>query len=194
MSDLYGAGLSRREGRKCMARIMTKRKRIILVLFIIFTSIGCDQITKEIAQSHLPRMRVLSFAGDTLRLDYTENRGAVLSFEYCLPEGWRGSTLTIAVTMFLGLLIFFLLFGSFLRPPSVISLSLLCGGGLSNLLDRIAFGGDVVDFLSIGWGGFRSAIFNVADAAITMGAALFFISILWSLCSSPPHRPILRPR
>jgi len=194
VSDLYAAGLSRRAGRKCMARIMTTRKRIILVLFIIFSCIGCDQITKQIAQSHLPRMKVLAFAGDALRLDYTENRGAGLSFEYCLPEGWRGSTLTVAVTVFLGLLIFFLLFASFLRPPSLIALSLLCGGGLSNLLDRIAFGGYVVDFLSIGWGGFRSAIFNVADAAITMGAALFFISILWSLCSSPPHRPILRPR
>jgi signal peptidase II len=176
-----------------MARVMTTRKRIILVFFIIFSCIGCDQITKEIAQSQLPRMKVLSFAGDTLRLDYTENKGAVLSFEYCLPEGWRGSTLTVAVAVFLGLLIFLLVFTSFLRLPSVIALSLLCGGSLSNLLDRIAFGGNVVDFLSLGWGGVRSAIFNVADAAITMGAALFFISILWSLCSSPSHRPSCGP-
>jgi signal peptidase II len=177
-----------------MARVMTTRKRIIVVCFIICSCLGCDQITKEIARSQLPRMRVLSFAGDTLRLDYTENKGAVLSFECCLPEEWRGSTLTVAVAVFLGLLICLLLFTSYLRPPSVIALSLLCGGSLSNLLDRIVFGGYVVDFLSLGWGGFRSAIFNVADAAITMGAALFFISILWRLCSSPPHRPILRPR
>ena len=169
---------------------MSARKRVILVLFIIFSCIGGDQITKEIARSHLPHTKVLSFAGDMLRLDYTENKGAVLSFEYCLPEGWRGSTLTIAVATFLALLVLLLLFTPFLRPPSVAALSLICGGSLSNLLDRIAFGGYVIDFLSVGWGGFRSAIFNLADAAITIGAVFFVISIVWHLWSSASPKPI----
>ncbi len=169
---------------------MSTRKRIVLVLFVIFACIGADQITKELAQSHLPRTKVVSFAGDTLRFDYTENHGAVLSFECCLPEGWRGSTLTVAVATFLGLLLLLLLFTPFLRPPSVIALSLFCGGSLSNLLDRIAFGGNVVDFLSLGWGGFRTAIFNLADAAITIGAVLFVISIVWHLRPSASPKTI----
>ena len=173
-----------------MATVMTTRKRVILVLFIIGSCIAGDQITKEMAQSHLPRTKVFSFAGDTLRFDYTENKGAVLSFEYCLPEELRGSVLTVAVAAFMGLLILVLLFAPVLRLPSVVALSLICGGSLSNLLDRIAFGGDVIDFVSLGWGGLRSAIFNVADAAITIGAVLLVVSIVWYLRPSASARPI----
>jgi signal peptidase II len=168
---------------------MTRRKRILLVLLLVVVCVGCDQVTKEIARSHLPKTKTLSYAGDMLRLDYTENRGGVLSFEYCLPEMFRGSNLTAAVSVSLGLLFLCLLFTSGLWPLSVIGLSLICGGSLSNLLDRIALDGDVVDFLSLGWGGLRTAIFNVADAAITIGASLLIISVVWNLGVSALIRP-----
>jgi signal peptidase II len=167
-----------------VAKTATIRNRAILVLFIILSCVGGDQITKELAQSHLPRGKVVSLADDAVRLDYTENRGAVLSFENCLPEEWRGSVLTVAVALFLGLLLPFLMFASALRLPSVIALSLICGGSLSNLLDRAVFGGCVIDFLSLGWGGFRTDIFNFADAAITVGTCFFLVSILWKLWPS----------
>ena len=173
-----------------MLRMKTPRERIMLVILIIMLCVGCDQLTKEIAKSHLPRTKALSVAGDALRLDYTENRGAVLSFEYCLPERWRGSVLTTAVAVGLGLLLIFLMLTSVLRPSLVVGVALICGGSLSNLLDRVAFGGYVVDFLSLGWGGFRTAIFNVADAAITMGTVLFLSGILWNLRPSACKRPI----
>jgi len=163
---------------------MTRRKRVLLVLFLMVACIGCDQVTKELARLHLPKTETLSFAGDALRLDYTENAGGVLSFEYCLPEMLRGSILTVAVSVFLGLLVLCLLFTSGLWPLSVTGLSLICGGSLSNLFDRIAFGGDVVDFVSLGWDGLRTAIFNVADAAITIGAILLLISVVWNLSLS----------
>jgi signal peptidase II len=160
---------------------MKKWKSMALVLFTIITCVGCDQVTKVIARSSLPRNSVLSFAGDTLRLDYNENKGAVFSFEPLLPESLHGSAVTVAVTVFLGLLILYLLFASGLKPLAAMALSLFCGGALSNLLDRIAFGGYVVDFLNIGWGGFRSGIFNVADAAITIGMLLLIFSVAWNL-------------
>jgi signal peptidase II len=161
-----------------------------LVLVTIVLCVACDQMTKELAKLHLPKTKVLSFAGDTLRLDYTENRGAVLSFEYCLPEEWRGPVLTNAVAISLGVLIGYLLFSSGLRALPVTALSLICGGTLSNLLDRVALGGYVVDFLSLGWGGFRTAIFNLADAAIVTGAVLLGFSIIWNLRSSASRRTI----
>jgi signal peptidase II len=176
-----------------MGRVMITRKRVILVLFVIISCVGIDQLTKEMAQSYLPRTKVLSIAGDALRLDYTENRGAVLSFEYCLPERWRGSALTLAVAAFLGLLVPFLMFSAVLGLPSVIALSLIGGGTLSNLLDRAVLSGYVVDFLSLGWGGFRTAIFNVADAAITIGSLFLLMSVVWKLRPSACHQPIRRP-
>jgi signal peptidase II len=178
-----------------MAGFMTKRKRMVMVLLTIILCVGCDQVAKEMAKSHLPKTKVLSFAGDVVRLDYTENRGAVLSFEYCLPQAWRGPTLTAAVAIFLGLLVGYLLFISVLRPLPVVALSLIGGGALSNLLDRIVFGGYVIDFLSLGWGGLRTAIFNVADAAIVAGTVLVaFNAIWWSFRSGASRKTILSVR
>ena len=163
---------------------------MVLVLLTVLLCVGCDQAAKEIARSHLPKAKALSFAGDMIRLDYTENRGAVLSFEYCLPREWRGPALTVAVATFLALLMGYLLFASALRPLPVAALSLICGGALSNLLDRVAFGGSVVDFLSLGWGGFRTAIFNVADVAIVAGTVLLGFSLIWHLRSSASRRTL----
>jgi len=167
---------------------MKKGKRMGLVLLTLFLSLGCDQVSKELVKLHLPRTEVLSFAGDMVRLDYTENRGAVLSFEYCLPEKWRGRVLTVVVTIFVALVMGYLLFASGLGPLPVTALSLICGGTLSNLLDRVSFGGLVIDFLSLGWGGFRTAIFNVADLAIVSGTVLIALSIISNLWSSSFRR------
>lgn len=163
---------------------------MVLVLLTVILCVGCDQVAKELARSHLPKTKALSFAGDMVRLDYTENRGAVLSFEYCLPEPWRGPVLTVGVATFLGLLMGYLLCASALRPLPITALSLICGGALSNLLDRVAFGGLVIDFLSLGWGGFRTAIFNVADAAIVSGTLLLGLSIIWNFRPFASHRAI----
>lgn len=170
---------------------MSKGRRVALVLVTIILCVVCDQVAKDLARSHLPKSRVLSFAGDMVRLDYTENRGAVLSFEYCLPERWRGPVLTAAVAGFLGLLMGYMLFAAALRPLPVTALSLIWGGALSNLLDRVVFGGLVIDFLSLGWSGFRTAIFNLADAAIVSGTILLGVSIIWKLRPSGSPRTMV---
>lgn len=70
----------------------------------------------------------------------------------------------------------------------VLGLSLICGGGISNLLDRVAFGGTVVDFVYLNLGGYRTGIFNVADVAISLGAALFLVGAVWRLLSGRSRR------
>lgn len=74
-----------------------------------------------------------------------------------------------------------LLFCPQLPALTALGLSLFCGGSISNLLDRIALGGNVVDFLNFSWGGFQPYIFNVADAAIVAGAALVLAGGAWAL-------------
>jgi len=97
---------------------MKRRRRIILVVSLVVMCFVCDQVTKEMARSHLPRTKALSFAGDTLRLDYTENRGGVLGFECSLPEMLRGPVVTVAAFAFLALLFLCLLLVSRLSPLS----------------------------------------------------------------------------
>ncbi|HVO95813.1 MAG TPA: signal peptidase II, partial [Terriglobales bacterium] len=124
------------------------------------------------AVRYLRPSALMSFAADTFRLQYAENSGAFLSLGSSLPESLRHLIFTILVGIFLSGLLSYVLLSRGLAIRHVIYLSLVCGGGLSNLIDRIAYDGHVVDFLNIGVGPLRTGIFNVADMAITAGALL----------------------
>ena len=54
----------------------------------------------------------------------------------------------------------------------------ILGGALGNLVDRIFYGGLVVDFIDVGIGTHRFYTFNVADMGVTVGGALLFLCIL----------------
>jgi signal peptidase II len=159
---------------------MARYNRIFLVLILIVSSIACDQYTKMLAKSHLPKAKAFSFVGDTLRFDYNENKGGVFTFEYHLPREWRGKTVTVASYVLLTFIILYLLLIPNLSALPATALSLFCGGSLSNLLDRTLLVDHVIDFLNIGWGAFRTEIFNMADVAISLGLALLTLSILRS--------------
>jgi signal peptidase II len=149
--------------------------RAVLVALVIATCIGCDQATKFVAMAYLKPVPAISFAGDLFRLQYAENSGAFLSLGSSLPEPWRQLIFTVFVGVFLFGLLLYVLLGRDLSFHHVTSLSLICSGGLSNLIDRIAYDGRVVDFLNVGIGPLRTGIFNVADMAITAGAMLLAI-------------------
>jgi len=161
---------------------MAKRRRLFLVLFAIIVSVACDQVTKWMADSYLPKKKSLSFAADTLRFDFAVNKGGILSFEEALPDKWQGPTFTAAVASFVVALIVFLLLVRAFNSFSTTALSFFCGGSLSNLYDRIT-AGSVVDFLNVGWGAYRTSIFNVADVAIIAGLFLFIFSTLSKVLS-----------
>ncbi len=60
---------------------MANRTRVFLVLFTIVLCVGADQISKEFVKSHLPKTKPMHFASGMLKLDYSENKGGVFSFE-----------------------------------------------------------------------------------------------------------------
>lgn len=148
---------------------MARFIQTIVIAITLVSCVGCDQATKAVAKEYLPRNGVLSFAHDTFRLQYAENKGAFLSIGSSLPEKARRLIFTVGIgTIVLGILGYFL-FVPALPHATTISLSLIAGGGLSNLIDRIAYGGYVIDFLNIGLGSIRTGIFNIADVAIMAG-------------------------
>ena len=61
---------------------------------------------------------------------------------------------------------------------AAIGVPVVIGGALGNLLDRVRFREGVVDFIDVGVGNVRFWTFNVADAAVTVGAACLVIA-LW---------------
>lgn len=155
---------------------MTRRMRILLVLVTVLWCVGCDQTTKAVAKSYLVPAHTVSLAGDTIRLHYTENRGAFLSLGAALSPPWRTLIFTVAVAAALALLLVYLMFGAAHSLIGVTALALIAGGGLSNLIDRLIYGGAVIDFLNIGLGSVRTGVFNVADIAITAGVAVLLLS------------------
>ena len=157
-----------------MARLI----KIVVIAVTLLSCVGCDQATKAVVKEYLPRHEVLSFARDTFRLQYAENTGAFLSVGASLPDKARGLLFTVGIATILFVILSYLLFAPALPHTTTISLSLIVGGGLSNLIDRIAYGGYVVDFLNIGLGNLRTGIFNIADVAIMVGAITLIVRSL----------------
>lgn len=155
---------------------MTRSTRIFLVLVTVLGCVGCDQTTKAIAKTYLAPAHTLSFAGDTVRLRYAENHGAFLSLGAALSPSWRTFIFTVAVAAGVALLLGYLMFSAAHSPTGVTALALIAGGGLSNLIDRLAHSGAVIDFLNVGVGFVRTGVFNVADVAITAGVAVLLLS------------------
>lgn len=148
---------------------------ILVVLFIVFINIGCDQQTKQYAQTHLEDYSVNSYMNDVFRLQYAENTGAFLSWGSDLPETWHFIFLKVfPVIMLFGMLVY-VLFSRGVDAMQAIGLSFVIGGGLSNLYDRINYG-MVVDFMNMGIGNIRTGIFNFADVAIMIGIGILLVT------------------
>ncbi len=57
--------------------------------------------------------------------------------------------------------------------PAQFGIALMAAGGAGNLIDRVFNDGAVIDFVSIGFAGLRTGIFNIADVSIIAGVLLF---------------------
>ena len=155
---------------------MRQLGRTLLVTVVALACIGCDQTTKLAARSLLPPTEVTSLLGDTIRLQLATNYGAFLSLGHALSDGWRHWLLSVGVGCVLLGMAWYALVAKALRPSVVLSLALIIGGGVSNLLDRLMHGGYVIDFINLGVGQLRTGIFNFADVALSLGVVLLLFS------------------
>lgn len=151
---------------------MTYLKRLLLIGAIIVSCVGCDQATKGVATNHLSRSLPISYLGDTFRLQYIENSGGFLGIGSMLPVRPRFWILIVLTGLAIAGVLVFVLMNRGLRPLLVAGLSLIIGGGVGNLIDRVFHGGAVIDIMNIGAGGLRTGIFNVADVAIMIGTGM----------------------
>lgn len=142
----------------------------LVLLALVVTTIGCDQVSKHVASTHLMDGARQSYIGDSLRLEYSENTGAFLSLGAGLPWWARTALFSVGTAaLLIGCVVVALTHR--LKTVALLGVWLLFAGGLSNLVDRVMHG-RVIDFLNVGIGPVRTGIFNVADVAITFGVAL----------------------
>jgi len=163
-----------------------KAKRVIALLLVLLTTVGCDQVTKSLAESHLSSSKPLSFLNGIVQLQVVENPGAFLSLGAGLSTETQHWIFTIAVAILLSVAFVFALRVSIkAQAPLLIALALFLGGGIGNLIDRLTNDGRVIDFMHIGFGFLRTGIFNVADMALMAGVILLAFYSYWTRKSSP---------
>lgn len=130
-----------------------------------------DQGSKLWISSHFiygESLRVMEF----FNLVLAHNTGAAFSFlnDAAGWQRWMFSAIAIVAAVW----IVRLLRQHAQQTLFCFALTLVLGGALGNLIDRVAYG-YVVDFLDFYWGSYHFPAFNVADSAITVGAALLLL-------------------
>jgi signal peptidase II len=150
-------------------------RRIALVVSILCLCIGLDQSTKTSIRETLTGSTPQYYLADVLRLSHWENAGTFMSIGDRLPEPVRLLAFTISVSGFAVGLIVFMLVRPGLRQAQIIAGSLIAGGSLSNVIDRLLHEGRVLDFINIVITPLHLMIFNLADVAIALGAAILLL-------------------
>ncbi len=150
-------------------------RNIFLITLIVGCCIGCDQVSKNIASNTLKFSEPIVYFGNIFRLQYAENTGAFLSLGADLSATARIWLFMIMSGALLILLLYYIIRNHDFNPKQVVALSLILGGGSSNLIDRIINDGKVVDFMNMGIGNLRTGIFNVADVVIMTGMGLVIL-------------------
>lgn len=153
---------------------MTAVKKRFLIVTLLLATVGLDRITKVIARDRLESAPPISLFGGIVRLDYVENPGAFLGLGSGLSETTRFWIFSVLVGGFLIGLFLYVLINRRLSVIEVAAFSLILGGGLGNLIDRVLYD-YVIDFLVVGIRRLRTGVFNVADLAITAGVGLLFL-------------------
>ncbi|MEE8365762.1 MAG: signal peptidase II [Gammaproteobacteria bacterium] len=143
------------------------------LLWISALVVALDQLAKLVAESLLSphqAVNVLPFFDWYL----TYNTGAAFSF-LAGAGGWQRWFFTITTFMISIVILFWIK----KLPPTDkitgISLCLILGGAIGNLIDRIYLG-YVIDYIQVWLGSYPWPAFNIADAAISVGAAILIVS------------------
>ena len=156
--------------------MLDKRKRNLLITIIVFLSIAFDQISKIWVRNNFESYVENSIVGDIFTLIKVENTGAFLGMGSELSETPRILLLIVLPIVVLISITIYTYFDKSLDKISIIGFSLIIGGGIANIFDRIVFG-SVTDFLYLNFGSiFKTGIFNIADVSVTTGMILILIS------------------
>ncbi len=160
------------------------RRSFTLLLGIAAAVLVLDQWTKHWAERVLAHRAPVNVIGEIVRLTYTRNSGVAFGLGAGLPFPYAIFSIAAVVAILV-------LFIRHREHPLArqLSLALILGGALGNLVDRVT-SGEVVDFILIGWRQWYWPVFNVADSAVSIGVVLF--GITWAR-HPEPHAEAERP-
>ena len=155
---------------------MLKNNRNYKISSLIILSIFFDQLSKFWIRSNIESYNEIELIGSFFTLIRVENSGAFLGMGSELSYIPKLILLIIFPILVLVAVSIYTFVDKKLDNLSLVGFSLIIGGGIANIFDRIVYG-SVTDFLYINLGGFlKTGIFNIADFSVTTGMILILIA------------------
>ena len=142
----------------------------LIILFL-------DQVSKWLAVNHLESHQILSVIPGFFNLVLVKNRGMAFGILNQSGSGFCCYFLIATTIAAIGVILFFFYWVKENQKWLTIGLSLILGGAIGNLVDRVRFG-YVIDFLDFFLKDFHWPAFNVADSAVTVGVFWLLIHII----------------
>jgi signal peptidase II len=152
--------------------------RLIYGAIALLVLVG-DQATKAIVESALPQHEVIPVIPGFFNIIHVQNEGAAFGLFADSPAPWKTALLIVVSAALLATVVGVVWKSRQLHWEAGVGLSLILGGALSNLLDRIRTG-RVIDFLDFYIKNYHWYTFNLADSSIVAGAGFLILQVLFS--------------
>ena len=149
------------------------RKYHIIIAALILL---CDRMTKALVAQKIAVSDSIDVIPGVFRLTHVQNQGAAFGLFADYPSEWKVAMLILFSVAALAVVSALLWKNGNALNTTAIALSLVFGGALGNLWDRVV-SGRVIDFLDFYFGSHHWPAFNIADSAIVVGALLLLSEI-----------------
>lgn len=152
--------------------------RVVYAAIALLVFVG-DQVTKSMVDASIPEHEIVPVIPGFFNLTHVRNGGAAFGLFADSPAPWKTGLLIVISIALLGSVIGVVWRSRRLQWEAGVGLSLVLGGALSNLLDRIRMG-RVIDFLDFYIRSYHWYTFNLADSAIVVGAGFLVLQVVFS--------------
>ena len=136
-----------------------------------------DQITKALVDRYMSLYESWPIVDGLVKLTYVQNRGAAFGILSDADLPYQSLLFAGVSLLALGAILAYAWKLPTDQGMPRLALALIMGGAVGNLLDRLRLG-HVVDFVDVYWGEIHFWAFNVADAAISIGAVLVLLDMI----------------
>lgn len=160
-------------GATAIQRVVSRRALVGIALAVL----ALDQMSKELVRELLPLHGSVTLIPGLLSFTHVRNTGAAFGMLNAVDIPFKPAVMTAIALVALVAIAAYAWRTTSHEPASQIGLVLILTGAVGNLIDRIS-AGHVVDFVDVYWRTYHFWAFNVADSAITVGAALLILDML----------------
>jgi signal peptidase II len=155
------------------------RRRFGISFWLCGLVIAADQISKGLIRATLAPFETRTIVPNLVDFIHVQNRGVAFGILNDSPLDHQVKAVLTTALAGLALvgIAFYARHVHHHEKLARIGLSLILGGAIGNLIDRLTVG-YVLDYVDVYWGGWHFWAFNVADASISIGAVLVFLDLL----------------